>query len=100
MKYVLLISFLSCLFHSGAQDFFHAQVLVRNFNEISIPHSEVQLTDTVGALIYRGVTDHDGQFELTMKPGKYRVKLFIDGELKKDKSINLPILEGQKIYNH
>lgn len=99
MKHLLLIFACTALFKVQAQDFFKAQVLVKNFDELKISNAEVQLTDTTGAVVHKGITDLDGQFEITMKPGKYQVKLYIEGELKKDRSINLPVLSGQKIYN-
>lgn len=99
MKYLLLTMLCVKLINTVAQDFFNAQVLVKNFDEVMITSAEVQLTDTNGNVLYKGITDANGQFEFIMKPGKYRVKLFIGGELKKDKSINLPVLTGQKMYN-
>lgn len=99
MRYLLFVFTCATLLNAKAQDFFNAQVLVKNFDELNITNAEVQLTDTNGIILYKGVTDLNGQFEITMKPGKYRVKLFINGELKKDRSINLPVLGGQKIYN-
>ncbi len=99
MKYLLLVLLCVTLSNTMAQEFFNAQVLVKNFDEVMITNAEVQLTDTNGISLHKGVTDANGQFELTMKPGKYRVKLFIGGELKKDKAIHLPVLTGQKIYN-
>lgn len=100
MKYVILIISLAVVLNSSAQESFHAQVIVKNFDDLTIPHAEVHLTDTIGTLVHKDVTDDHGQFEFTLKPGKYRVKLFIAGELKKDKAINLPVLQGQKIYNN
>lgn len=99
MKHLLLVFVFASLFNARAQDFFHAQVLVRNFNELSIANAKVQLTDTAGLIIHSGTTDLNGQFEITMKPGKYHVKLYIDGEQKKDRTIHLPVLSDQKIYN-
>jgi outer membrane protein OmpA-like peptidoglycan-associated protein len=100
MKHLLLVFACATLLNIQAQDFFHAQVLVKNFDELKITNAEVQLTDTNGVVLHKGITDQEGQFEISMKPGKYRVKLYINGELKKDRSINLPVLTGQKIYNH
>lgn len=99
MKNLLLVFACAALLNTQAQDFFTAQVLVKNFDELKITNAEVQLTDTNGVVLHKGVTDLEGQFEITMKPGKYRVKLYINGELKKDRSIHLPVLTGQKIYN-
>lgn len=99
MRHLLLVFACTALLNTQAQDFFKAQVLVKNFDEIKITNAEVQITDTNGLVLHKGITDQEGQFELTMKPGKYHVKLYINGELKKDRSIHLPVLTGQKIYN-
>jgi len=82
-----------------AQVSFDAQILVKNFSDLAISNAEVQLYDTNGVFISKGITDVDGQFKLIMKPGKYQIKLLLDGVLKKERIINLPVLEGNKMYN-
>lgn len=93
--------FLICLnaFLMKAQDSFDAQILVKNFNELGISNAEVQLYDTNGIFVSKGITDLEGQFIMNMKPGKYHIKLYQEGNLKKERVINLPVLEGRRIYN-
>lgn len=83
----------------NSQEQFDAQVIVSDFNETPISNAQVKLYDTSGVYKYGGTTNEDGNFDITMSPGKYRIKLIQEGEVKKDKIINLPELEGRRIYN-
>lgn len=99
MKTKLFFLILFCTTLVQAQETFVAQIFVKNFNELSISNAEVQLYDLNGAFISKGVTDQDGQFMMTMKPGKYQIKLLLEGLIKKERTISVPILEGNEIYN-
>jgi len=96
-KFFFLLLFGATLIR--AQESFDAQILVKNFNELAISNAEVQLYNTDGVFISKGITDADGQFKLNMKPGKYQIKLLLDGVIKKERYINLPVLEGNEIYH-
>ena len=100
MKTKIFFLFLICTTHVRAQDSFIAQILVKNFDELAVVNAEVQLCDTNGVFISKGITDADGQFKLNMKPGKYQIKLLLGGVQKKERSINLPELDGRKMYNN
>lgn len=97
-KFFFLILFCATLVQ--AQESFNAQILVKNFDALAVSNAEVQLYDINGTFISKGITDENGQFMMIMKPGKYQVKLLLDGIIKKERSINLPVLEGNKIYNN
>jgi len=100
MKTKFFFFILFCATLVQAQESFNAQILVKNFDALAISNAEVQLYNLNGTFISKGVTDEDGQFMLTMKPGKYQVKLLLDGLIKKERIINLPVLEDNKIYNN
>ncbi|MBD3638385.1 MAG: OmpA family protein [Crocinitomicaceae bacterium] len=101
MKYHVLIIFVLLVVNQTgfSQELFTAQVLVNDFNENPIYDAEVKLYDTTGVFKFGGTTGKQGSFDIQMHPGTYRVKLFKDGELRKDKLIRLPKLEGRRIYN-
>lgn len=99
MKSVILFLGVLILNSAQAQENFHAQVLVKNFNDQLIPNAEVQLLDTNGTIINKGITDGNGQFMIRMSPGKYQIRLLIANEIRKQKMINLPVLSENKIYN-
>jgi outer membrane protein OmpA-like peptidoglycan-associated protein len=101
MKTIIIFLLIGLVFAkiSYSQDHFDARVIVANLNDVPIPNAEVKLFDTTGILKFNGVTSKEGSFELSMSPGKYRVQLFQDDELKKDRYINLPVLEGRRVYH-
>lgn len=84
----------------NAQDSFDAQILVKNFDKLGIANAEVHLCDTNGVFISKGITDLEGQFKMNMRPGNYQIKLLLGGVIKKERSINLPELDGRKMYNN
>lgn len=97
-KLLIAVCFASAV--SFGQEFFTTHVFVSNFNDQPIANADVKLYDSAGmAIIYAGTTNAEGRFEITMSPGRYRIKLFENGEIKKDKSINLPELPGRRMYN-
>ncbi|UKN03239.1 OmpA family protein [Paracrocinitomix mangrovi] len=82
-----------------AQEKFDAQIFVSNFNDEGLANAEVKLYDTTGVFMFGGTTNQEGRFVLNMHPGKYQIKLFQSGELKKERLIDIPELSGRKIYN-
>lgn len=100
MKKQLVSIFVIILINSSfAQETFDAQIFVSDFNDEAITNAQVQLYDTMGVFVSEGTTNAEGRFKMTMKPGKYHIKLKQNGEIKKERIINLPVLAGRRIYN-
>lgn len=101
MKKNLVAVFVIILINSSfAQETFDAQIFVSDFNDQAIADAQVLLYDTTGVFVSEGTTNSDGRFKMTMNPGKYHIKLKKNGEIKKERIINLPILTGRRIYNN
>ena len=99
MKKGVFILFMGIAMIANAQEKFDTRVFVSDFNDKPITNAQVKLYDTTGAFKFGGTTDENGRFEMMMSPGKYRIKLFQDGEIKKDKYISLPELTGRRVYH-
>ena len=99
-KGIFYFLFMGITVSTNAQEIFDASVFVSDFNDVPMSDAQVKLFDSTGTVYrYGGTTNDEGRFELKMSPGKYRIKLFQEGEVKKDKIINLPELEGRRIYH-
>lgn len=102
MKKTILTTILSFIFLSSsfALETFDAEILVTDFDEVPVSEMDVLLFDSKGTLIHSGNTGEKGSFDLTLSPGSYTIQLKEQGEIKKEAPLNIPELEGRKIYNH
>ncbi|MFT4600227.1 MAG: OOP family OmpA-OmpF porin [Arenicella sp.] len=78
---------------------FDARILVTDFDEVPVTQMEVLLFNADGKLIHSGNTGAEGSFSLTLSAGKYRIQLKEGEVIKKEADLNIPELEGRKMYN-
>ena len=78
---------------------FSAEIFVSDFDELPVEKMEVHFYQKSGGFIGKGTTNDQGKFNVNLSPGEYELKLIQDGEIKKEAPLNIPELEGRKIYN-
>jgi OOP family OmpA-OmpF porin len=100
MKKLIILS-IGLLLAAGvcAQDEFNAMISVTNFDDKPIEKMSVQLLNVSSKKTRSGITDPSGSFNLKMTSGKYIVKLYKGEELLKESAIEIPELDGRRIYN-
>ena len=101
MKTKILFALMAVMTFSTtfAVETFDARIQVTDFDEVPVTQMQVLLFNTEGKLIHAGNTGNEGSFALTLSAGKYRIQLK-EGELiKKEADLNIPELEGRKMYN-
>mgnify|MGYP000023117859 CR=1 FL=1 len=102
MKKILFAGLLTCSLFVNAFSIetFDAEILVTDFDEVPVSEIEVLLFNDKGTLVHSGNTGSKGSFDLILSPGSYTIQLKEEGEIKKEAPLNIPELEGRKIYNH
>jgi outer membrane protein OmpA-like peptidoglycan-associated protein len=102
MKKKILTTILSSLLLTSvfAAETFAAEILVTDFDEVPVSEMDVLLFNDKGTLVHSGNTGSKGSFDLILSPGSYTIQLKEEGEIKKEAPLNIPELEGRKIYNH
>ncbi|MCB9224244.1 MAG: OmpA family protein [Crocinitomicaceae bacterium] len=98
-KMTILFGFLLSI-GAFSQDPFNAIVSVTNFDDGPLEEISVELLNTNGTFKKKGVTGSTGSFNVEMIPGKYIVKLSRNGELLKEAAVEIPELEGNRVYNN
>ena len=99
MKNRMLFVFTFCFALSYSQEDFRTEFFVSDFNDQPIAHSEIEIYEENGNLLMMKMTDEFGLLESRLIAGDYHVKLKQDGEIKKEVDVNIPKLEGRKMYN-
>lgn len=99
MKKILLIGL--CLLSSLAQsqDDFSTEFFVSDFNENPVTASQIEIYASNGNLLMTKTTDETGIFDTRLVAGKYHIKLKQQNQIKKEADVNIPELEGNKMYN-
>ena len=78
---------------------FSAEIFVSDFDELPVEKIEVHFYQESGEFIGKGTTNELGKFNVELSPGEYELKLIQNGEIKKEAPLNIPELDGRKIYN-
>lgn len=90
----LLLSTFAC-----SQNPFKAKISVTNFDDVPIEKIAVELINIDQNFTRKGTTGESGAFDLELTTGKYIVKLYKGTELLKESALEIPELDGRKVYN-
>jgi len=100
MKSIIFSVLLMFGVHTLANDGFKAQILVTDFDEVPIQDITIKFYGEKGEFLGDGLTNYHGQFTIDLEPGSFTMKMFKGDEMVKESSLNIPPLEGRKVYNN
>lgn len=99
MKTILTVAFIILSSLVIAQDDFTTEFFVSDFNEHPVIASQIEIYAANGNLLMTKTTDEAGVFDTRLVAGKYHIKLKQANQIKKEADVNIPELEGNKMYN-
>lgn len=82
-----------------SQDDFTTEFFVSDFNENPVGSSDIEIYTTDGNLLMTKTTNDVGIFDTRLVAGTYHIKLKQADQVKKEADVNIPELDGNKIYN-
>ena len=99
MKKIIIVALCIITNLGFSQEDFTTEFFVSDFNENPVTASQIEIYAANGNLLMTKTTDEKGAFDTRLIAGTYHIKLKQADQLKKEADVNIPELEGNKIYN-